>query len=233
MLSALRRHFVAWLIHNHPQTFLRWKRAAKHRVSDDREFLRLHARAVKELSSLQRFEERYTLWSLCRSLAARPGSIAEVGVYRGGSALLLAAAKQGADLYLFDTFAGMPAVNPTTDGHFQEGDFSNSSLSEVKSLLHGYPRVHFHPGIFPHSAATLATSKLTFKLVHLDVDLHSSTTAALEWFYPRMERGGLIVSHDYNDKTVPGVKQAFDEFFADKMETVVPIWFSQAVVTKL
>lgn len=221
------------MIQNHPQVFLRWKRADKHRVGDDQEFLKLHAHSVKEISSLQRFEERYSLWSLSRTVASRPGSIAEVGVYRGGSALLLAAAKQEADLYLFDTFEGMPAVNPATDGNFQEGDFSNSSLHEVKNLLRGYAGVHFYPGIFPRSAAPLEPRNLTFKLVHLDVDLHSSTLAALEWFYPRMERGGLIVSHDYNDKTVPGVKQAFDEFFADKRETVVPLWFSQALVTKL
>ena len=48
-----------------------------------------------------------------------------------------------------------------------------------------------------------------------------------------MVRGGLIVTHDYSDTTVPGVKRAFDEFFLDKPETVVPLWFTQAVVTKL
>ena len=69
--------------------------------------------------------------------------------------------------------------------------------------------------------------------MHLDVDLRRSTLDALAWFYPRLVRGGLLVTHDYGDATVPGVKQAFDEFFADKPETVIPLWFSQAVVTKL
>ena len=64
-------------------------------------------------------------------------------------------------------------------------------------------------------------------------DEYRSTLDALAWFYPRLVRGGLLVTHDYGDVTVPGVKQAFDEFFADKPETVIPLWFSQAVVTKL
>jgi hypothetical protein len=90
----------------------------------------------------------------------------------------------------------------------------------------------FHCGLFPNSTEAVLAIDHRFKFVHLDVDLHASTLAAVQWFHPRMTRCGLIVSHDYNDKTVPGVKQAFDEFFTDKPETVVPLWFSQVAVTK-
>jgi hypothetical protein len=127
----------------------------------------------------------------------------------------------------------MPRVNPATDGAFFEGQTGDTSVALVRAYLAKYPNVHLHPGIFPASASALGDPVPTFKFVHLDVDLHRSTMEALAWFYPRMERGGLIVSHDYSDMTVPGVKAAFDEFFSGKPETVVPLWFSQAVVTKL
>lgn len=233
MLQRARNHFVAWLIERHPRFFLRWKKIGIHRLGDDEAFLRAHARLVREFASLQRFEERYNLWALARSVADRAGALAEVGVYRGGSASLLCAAKDAAPLHLFDTFSGMPAVNPSTDGAFRAGDFADGTLDHVRAFLAGYSNLHFHPGIFPTSAAALAETKPVFKFVHLDVDLHASTRDALAWFYPRMTRGGLIVTHDYSDVTVPGVKLAFDEFFSDKPETVVPLWFSQAVVTKL
>lgn len=233
MLISVRNRLVAWLIERHPRIYLRWKKLGKHRLGADPGFLRAHAHLVREFASLQRFEERYNLWALARSVSDRAGAFAEVGVYRGGSAFLLCAAKDDTPLHLFDTFGGMPAVNPASDGAFRAGDFSDCSLDQVRAFLAGHSNLHFHAGIFPASAALLTDADLKFKFAHLDVDLHASTIDALNWFYPRMVRGGLIVTHDYNDVTVPGVKRAFDDFFSDKPEVVVPLWFSQAVVTKL
>jgi hypothetical protein len=234
MLDRVRHHFIAWLLERHPRAYFRWKKIGKHRLCADREFLALHAQSLREGEGLQVLEERYNLWTLTHSVARLPGALAEVGVYRGGSARLIAAAKGEADLLLFDTFTGMPAVNSETDGAFHEGDSGDTSVAQVRAYLEEFPAIHFHPGFFPDSARPLEQDPaLRFKLVHLDVDLLASTRSALEWFYPRMVRGGLIITHDYGDVTVPGVKRAFDEFFAGKPETVVPLWFTQAVVTKL
>ena len=46
--------------------------------------------------------------------------------------------------------------------------------------------------------------------MHLDVDIYDSTSKALAFFYPRMTRGALLISHDY--MWAEGVKRAFDEF---------------------
>ncbi|RFC44259.1 MAG: Macrocin-O-methyltransferase (TylF) [Verrucomicrobia bacterium] len=234
MFNRARHHFIAWLLERHPQVWFRWKKIGKHRLCTDRGFLALQAQSLREGEGLQVLEERYNLWILTQSVARLPGALAEVGVYRGGSAKFIAAAKGGADLHLFDTFAGMPPVNSATDGAFREGESGNTSVEHVRAYLATYPAVYLHPGFFPASGAILEReSGLRFKFVHLDVDLLASTRDALAWFYPRMVRGGLIVTHDYSDTTVPGVKRAFDEFFLDKPETVVPLWFTQAVVTKL
>lgn len=232
-MSSVRLRLLSWLIERHPRAYLRWKRIGKHRLSEDPEFLALHAAALRAGEGLQVLEERYNLWALTRAVARLPGVCAEVGVFRGGSAKFIAAAKGDAPLHLFDTFGGMPAVDPATDGAFHEGQFNRTSLDLVRRFLADYDNLHFHPGFFPESARTLEAQPLPFKFVHLDVDIRASTLTALEWFYPRMVRGGVILTHDYNDVTVPGTKAAFDEFFADKPETVVPLWFTQAVVTKL
>ena len=57
---------------------------------------------------------------------------------------------------------------------------------------------------------------LSFSLVHIDVDLYEPTLASLEFFYPRLSKGGVIICDDYNVSAYPGSKKAWDEFFNDK-----------------
>lgn len=63
------------------------------------------------------------------------GSIAELGVYKGGSAKLLCSFSQDADIHLFDTSEGMPETSNVD--HHQKGDSSDCSLTEVKTYLSG------------------------------------------------------------------------------------------------
>jgi len=53
----------------------------------------------------------------------------------------------------------------------------------------------------------------------------------LEYFYPRMIPGGVILSHDYS--LLAGVEKAFTEFFADKPEEVIDLPTTQCLVFKL
>ncbi len=233
MLDMAKRRFIAWLLENHPRVYFRWKRLETHRLCADRSFLKLHAKSLLDNEGLQGLEERYSLWSLTKAVAGRPGALAELGVYRGGSAKFICAAKGDAPLHLFDTFDGMPPVDSAIDAKLRAGDYHDTCVEQVRGYLAEFPNVYFHVGTFPLSATALENAGATFKLVHLDVDLYSSTLAALTWFYPRMERGGLIVTHDYSDVRAPGVQQAFDEFFRNRPETVVPLWRTQAVVSRL
>ena len=55
-----------------------------------------------------------------------------------------------------------------------------------------------------------------FQFIHLDVDLYQPTKDSLDFFYPKLAQGGIIVCDDYNFSTFPGAKKAWDEFFNDK-----------------
>ena len=44
--------------------------------------------------------------------------------------------------------------------------------------------------------------------------------------------GGRIVSHDYNTNSMPGVKQAFSEFFMGQPEKIIDMNDSQVMVIK-
>src|SRR6185437_9296980 len=134
-----------------------------------------------------------------------PGDIAELGVAYGASAKLIASHAGHRTVHLFDTFEGLPAPAGCDSAKFHTGDF-HGQIDRVKAYLTGL-NCRFHQGLFPGTAAQVAGS--TFSFVHLDVDLYDSTRAGLEFFYPRMPRGGILISHDY--LTAEGVNRAFAE----------------------
>jgi hypothetical protein len=161
--------------------------------------------------------EAYQIVAMVKAAVEKlDGELAEVGVSRGGSARLICEVKGRRTLHLFDTFAGLPRPGyDDANTVFWEGQFA-SNLEEVRSYLKGYSNVCFYKGLFPETATAIADRKFCF--VHLDVDLYQATRAGLEFFYPRMVRGGILISHDYDSA---GVRAAVDEYFADKEELVL------------
>lgn len=171
--------------------------------------------------------EAYNIYAGVRSTQKIQGDIAEVGVFRGGSAKLIAEAKGARTLHLFDTFEGLPETRES-DPLFSKGQFS-SSKAAVQRYLEPYPNVLLYEGVFPGTAGPIANTNFSF--VHLDVDIYESTAKSLEFFYPRMSKGGVLISHDY--AWAEGVKRAFVEFFVDKAEPILELGGSQCAFTKI
>ena len=174
-------------------------------------------------------EENYTLYSSLLATKNLPGDTAEVGVYKGGTSRLICEVKGEKNLYLFDTFEGLPK---TTDNDLlvQQGWLHDTSLESVKNYLSDFENIHFLKGIFPETTKPISDKKFSF--VHLDTNLYQSTLDALEFFWPRMVNGGRIVSHDYNTNSMPGIKKAFSEFFMNQPEKIIEIADSQVMVIK-
>ena len=68
-------------------------------------------------------------------------------------------------------------------------------------------------GLFPRTSEGLEGER--FALVSLDVDLEESTLAGLRFFLPRMQTGGYLLLHDYNNPKLPGVKRAVERYEAE------------------
>jgi len=172
--------------------------------------------------------EAYHIYMAVKRTQKVPGDIAEVGVYKGGSAKIICSAKGDKTLHLFDTFEGLPKVDEVdVVWQFYEGKFA-ASYDSVRAYLQPEKNVVFYKGIFPATSGPVKDTR--FSLVNFDVDTYESTKKCLEFFYPRMSPGGVIISHDYI--TVPGVQKAFDEFFQNKPEPVVETAGSQCIVIK-
>jgi hypothetical protein len=152
------------------------------------------------------------------------GNVAELGVYKGNSAFLLAKFSRliNSSLYLFDTFAGFNEKDiEGLDKDVNTNSFTNTSLKEVQDLV-GEKNVKYVQGYFPESLDQIEDPG-TFSLVHIDCDLEKPFTAALNYFYPRMVSGGFLIMHDYSSLYWQGATNAADNFFKDKKEFLIPI----------
>lgn len=190
--------------------------------------VRLVRQARKNRKCLLTAYECFTIHSLAQAHRDLPGDFAEVGCFQGASTRLICEAKGDKPLYVFDTFEGLPKSSAPDRGVHDEGQYA-CSLDSVRDYLKDYKNVHFYKGFFPQTAGPIEDKKFSF--VHCDVDLYESTLGCLNFFYPRLLPGAVLLSHDYS--VLAGVKTAFAEFLADKPEKPIEMPSTQCMIIKL
>jgi O-methyltransferase len=151
------------------------------------------------------------------------GDFAELGVYRGATASILATMARRAkrSVYLLDTFEGFAERDLVEIDTGRGLDFADTSIDAVRALV-GEENVHFVKGYFPESATNIPDTA-AFSLVHIDCDLYAPFRSSLEYFWPRLSPGGFLIMHDYLSLHWAGAEKAVDEFFTDKAEAIIPI----------
>ena len=149
------------------------------------------------------------------------GAFAELGVYKGDSARLIHEMDKTRTFHLFDTFEGFNEQDLKNEtgkaASYTSRNFADTSLEKVKNKL-GSDSFQFHKGYFPDT--TKGLENVQFALVNMDADLYNPTKAGLDFFYPRLSPGGIIIVHDYNPDW-PGIVKAVDEFAATIPESLV------------
>lgn len=153
------------------------------------------------------------------------GSIAELGVFKGDLAMTLNTLFSNRTLYLFDTFEGFSEkdIKVEDERNFSvssKTDFSDTSDKMVFERMPHKDKVKICKGYFPDTAKGIEDE---FCFVSIDVDLYAPTLAGLEFFYPRLVKGGYIFIHDYNSKRYQGVKNIVDEFIVKNNVCAMPI----------
>lgn len=157
---------------------------------------------------------------LCKQ-APQVGWIVELGVYKGGSLAYLAKNFPNRDIVGFDTFEGLPKEHWTVAEIHQPGDFSDNSYWAVKEFLQlqGIKNVDLLKGFFPSIGTHFNLSSRgmndrdvkKYSFVHVDFDFYKGIKSAIEFYYPILEPGGIMVFDDYEWPNCPGVKKALDE----------------------
>jgi len=164
-----------------------------------------HSLPEKDLSN--DYVRLATLELLCRRLADVPGAAAELGVYRGFFARCINQLLPERKLYLFDSFEGFGEEAQASES-FQAAH-RNTAAEKVLSIMPFPERIIVKPGFFPDSLDGLEEP---FCLVSLDVDFYQTTLDGLRYFWPRLEKGGYLLLHDWGSPKLPGVRKALAAF---------------------
>jgi O-methyltransferase len=160
-----------------------------------------------------------------------PGSIADCGVFQGGSTVGMALYMREHGItkliYALDSFEGFDPKDVEKDlalGGVENEDrhlhgFNATSVEAVERKMKrfGLGNVILVKGYFCDSLPRLPLAT-EFSFVHIDVNLESSYRDCLKHFYRQTVQGGIILFDEYNDPPWPGCNKAVDEFLAGKPE---------------
>lgn len=161
------------------------------------------------------------LWSFVLNikhiLSRCPGSLAEVGVYKGQSSAVLSyfAEKAARKVYLADTFDGFAESQFEPDfGDGKKQAFKDTNLEMAQDVVGNYSGIRWIVGLFPASVTAEMRADY-YSFVSIDCDIYEPIRDALRFFWPRMTPGGMIFVHDYSSGYWPGATRAIDEFCAE------------------
>lgn len=160
-----------------------------------------------------------------------PGAFVECGVWKGGSTMAAAITLRNCgddnrDIYLFDTFEGIPkpdagdiVFNGESAVDIWEAENAKSdrpwleaTLDEVRGNMArtGYDQARFHyvKGLVEDTIPSQAPEQIAF--LRLDTDWYESTKLEMEHLYPRLAPGGVLIIDDYGH--LDGARRAVDEY---------------------
>ena len=175
------------------------------------------------------------------------GDFVECGVFKGGSAMMMAYAMQEFDInnknnkkiWLYDTFEGM--ANPS---EHDENILNQKAILELKRIKKeenkkdiwafssmnyvdqnilktgiAKKNIVYVKGLVENTLPEKNPNEIS--LLRLDTDFYESTKIELEILYPLLVKGGILIVDDYGHWK--GCKKAVDEFFQNKKD----IFFQQ------
>lgn len=184
-----------------------------------------------------RFFHLLQMFRLTRGLA---GATCEAGVYRGLASYLLCRERRAEDgafdgtgHFAIDSFEGLSVPGERDADPGCAGRFGDTSVELVRDVLGGFPRVKLIKGWIPRALDALPEQR--YRFVHVDVDLHDPTRSCLEYFYPRLVCGGVLVVDDYGPWPTgewPGCRIAVHEFCAELCVAFAALDTGNVVIVK-
>ena len=137
-----------------------------------------------------------------------------------------------AKFFAFDSFKGLPATSEIEDGIFQEGDFSTSAI-EFKRIIQKktgliLDKKNIIEGFYSDSLSRALQERMPqVGVVHIDVDLYSSSVEVLKFIKPLIVTGSILMFDDWYCFPVgepKGERLALEEFLLDNDAFSVEEW---------
>ena len=157
----------------------------------------------------------YENWKIIEQIKNVAGDIIEIGVWKGGSGCLIAhkanEEKINAQVYLCDTFEGVVKASKF-DNKYKGGEFSNTTPLIVENLAkdNNLENITILKGVFPEETGDQLKNK-KFRLCHIDVDTYQSAKDIVDWVWPKLNKGGVVVFDDYGGIGCEGITYLVNE----------------------
>lgn len=178
------------------------------------------------------------LYEAFKMVSDLPGSIVELGVFKGESLLLFAKLMEifnvndrSCSVIGFDNFHGFEGLHekdgipdPKT-GKVKGGWSSADHYEELKALINVFdhdrmvpqkPRIRLVEGDICETAPKYAADNpgLRIRLLNLDCDMYEPTLAGLQAFYHLVVPGGVVLLDEFGFDAFPGESKAVEDYFA-------------------
>ncbi len=132
-------------------------------------------------------------------------------------------------MHLYDSWNAMRKSELLETERHHVGNYSELDLDRTKKNLKEFEdRLIYHVGYIPES---LVSEDSPESIVYMHIDLNSAkpTLATLEFFFPRLVKGEVILFDDYGQEEYKDTKNVVDKFFSDKPGLLLKLPTSQAI----
>ncbi|QII12871.1 hypothetical protein KsCSTR_34920 [Candidatus Kuenenia stuttgartiensis] len=149
------------------------------------------------------------------------GDFAEIGVWRGEASrkLIRLSSSQGKKIHLFDSFSGMDEPGSFDSGFHPKGRFDTGGLAGFRSIMksHGFSDNEYfaYDGFIP-TCFEKVPNNVRFSFVIIDVDYYVPTRDTLNWIWPLISRGGILVLDDFKPMNDMECSKAINEFLRER-----------------
>lgn len=179
---------------------------------NDAEFRKVYE-AIADYTLVDKYR-CYELWSLLKQVKDIEGNVLEIGVWRGGTAAIMANAISNSNdtkIFLCDTFEGVVKAG-IKDTNYKGGEHSDTSEQTVIDLLTSFNLKNFsiNKGIYPDDFFEEFQNK-KIKFCHIDVDTYSSAKDIMDYTWKNVVKGGMVVFDDYGFWGCEGITRYFNE----------------------
>ncbi|MBX7043375.1 MAG: TylF/MycF family methyltransferase [Ignavibacteria bacterium] len=184
-----------------------------------------------DITRISKILAHYELYKMSLEI---PGAIVECGVFKGASFVRFAMFRNlfenpyAKKIIGFDSFGDFPETEFEADKKLRAHivkeaglqSISTEQLEEVLKNKECSQNVELIAGDITKTIPGYVENnpQLKISLLNLDTDIYEPSAAILEHFYPKIERGGILILDDYG--VFPGETKAVDEYFKGRRVSI-------------
>jgi hypothetical protein len=191
-----------------------------------------------DASRLRKVIAQYELFKMTSGIS---GAIVECGVFKGASLARFTMFRELSEndyskkILAFDTFGLYPETNFEADKKQRQKFLESAGHQSIS--VEQFVKVLEHKGCnrnieliagdicktIPKYLKKIPDLKIS--LLNLDTDIYEPAVTILEYFWPRIEKGGILILDDYS--VFPGETKAVDDYFSNKNVDIRNLPFCQ------